>query len=211
MSFPLFTLFPAEVQGLVMEQCPPNDRVCLSLTCKSLYNLSTLSKPIDLETTDMGHGPLCCSHTDSDWTSRWQHRRDCHKLSYETICRRNESIGRRIPEMKNTCRTRWASNHCECFTRRMRLHLRLKGWMPRGLGYCGECGKFTKRKRGHQGTCELISSPDRTVDWLLADCSNVNERGRSSWQTQRADLEAKFLDAYIAWRSIWEEGLEEVV
>ncbi|KAJ5052289.1 uncharacterized protein L3040_002043 [Drepanopeziza brunnea f. sp. 'multigermtubi'] len=149
MSFPLFTLFPAEVQGLVMEQCPPNDRVCLSLTCKSLYNLSTLSKPIDLETTDMGHGPLCCSHTDSDWTSRWQHRRDLLYSSNEVAFE-----------------------------------------------------------------VERVDAKGPGLLWRVWEVHEEEERtpgNMSSWQTQRADLEAKFLDAYIAWRSIWEEGLEEVV
>ncbi|TGO20282.1 hypothetical protein BPAE_0314g00040 [Botrytis paeoniae] len=31
-TFPLFNSFPAEIHGLILEQCPPNDRTCLRLT-----------------------------------------------------------------------------------------------------------------------------------------------------------------------------------
>lgn len=120
-----------------------------------MYNFSSNTKqPISLESTDTG--PLCqCKDVSKDWSARWAHRRDCHKLSYEAVKARNESKGRSTPAMNRRCRTRYGTEHCECFTRRNRLHFRLKSWMPKGLNYCGHCEKFTLRKRGHNGRCMI--------------------------------------------------------
>ena len=106
----------------------------------------------------MGSEVLCGPASPfSDWSSRWRHRQECHKLSYETIKARNEQLGKSTPEMKKKCRTRWSSHHCECYTRRTKLHYRLSSWMPKGLNYCGTCAKFTKRKRSHNGRCKLTT------------------------------------------------------
>lgn len=124
---------------------------------KSLYYSSSDKTPISLETTDFDSETLCGEPTTSlDWTGRWKHRQECHKLSYEAVCTRNKQLGRSTPEMKK-CRTGWSSHHCECFTRRMRLHFRLASWMPKGLNYCGTCAKFTRRKKSHHGRCELAT------------------------------------------------------
>lgn len=32
MSFPQFASFPAEIQSMILESCPPNDQTCLRLT-----------------------------------------------------------------------------------------------------------------------------------------------------------------------------------
>jgi hypothetical protein len=132
-------------------------KLVLTSSSKYLYNFSSNTKePISLESTDTG--PLCqCKDVGKDWAKRWSHRRDCHKLSYEAIRLRNDSIGRSTPAMNRKCRTRYATHHCECFTRRNRLHFRLKSWMPSGMNYCGHCEKFTVRKRGHNGRCKLIA------------------------------------------------------
>ncbi len=176
------------------------------LTCpsKSLYTLLTSHEPINLENTDIGFDPLCgaTSKDTPDWGSRWRHRQECHKLSYEAVCKRNKSLGRSTPEMKKKCRTRWSSNHCECYTRRMRLHLRLKGWMPKSLNYCGTCGKFTKRKRGHNGRCEFLSHtlPSILLEVLLEQPAN-NRSYRLSRTTQRKKVWKSFLDSYLTRRS----------
>ncbi|KAL2061902.1 hypothetical protein VTL71DRAFT_7280 [Oculimacula yallundae] len=154
MTFSLFTSFPPEIQGLVVEACPPNDQICLRLTCKTLYYSRLSNDPISLSTTDVGTDAYCGKLTAHlDWSSRWTHRQECHKLTYEAVCARNKQLGRSTPEMKRKCRTRYSSHHCECYSRRMRLHLRLKSWMPKGLNYCGTCEKFTKRKKSHNGRC----------------------------------------------------------
>ncbi|EDN98375.1 predicted protein [Sclerotinia sclerotiorum 1980 UF-70] len=58
-TFPLFNSFPAEIHALILEKCPPNDRICLRLTCKYLYTLSPQKSPIYL-----AYAPppeiLCC-------------------------------------------------------------------------------------------------------------------------------------------------------
>jgi len=116
---------------------------------KALYNLSPSKEIVPLENTDIG--PLCGRDNS---IPRWQHRNECHKASYEAVCKRNAENGRSTPEMKRKCRTNWSSHHCECYTRQTRLHRRLKSWMPRNLNYCGECEMFTKRKKQHNGRCE---------------------------------------------------------
>ncbi|KAH8783762.1 hypothetical protein BGZ57DRAFT_885390 [Hyaloscypha finlandica] len=148
MSFPQFTSFPPEILSLILGSCPPNDLTCLRLTCKAMYNLSPSKEVVSLENTDIG--PLCGKDNS---IPRWPHRHECHKASYEAICKRNAKLGRSTPEMKRKCRTGWSSNHCECYSRQMRLHRRIKSWMPSSLHYCGECEMFTKRKKQHNGRC----------------------------------------------------------
>lgn len=114
-----------------------------------MYSLSTSKEVVSLENTDAG--TLCGK---DDPIHRWSHRNECHKASYEAVCRRNAELGRSTPDMKKKCRTRWSSNHCECYTRHTRLHRRIKSWMPRSLHYCGECEMFTKRKKQHNGRCK---------------------------------------------------------
>jgi hypothetical protein len=121
----------------------------LKLSSKSLYGLSPSKEIVSLDNTDIG--PLCGKDNS---LPRWQHRNECHKASYEAVCKRNAERGHSTPEMKRKCRTSWSSHHCECYTRQMRLHRRLKPWMPRNLNYCGECERFTKRKKQHNGRCK---------------------------------------------------------
>ncbi|KAF8859529.1 hypothetical protein BDZ45DRAFT_725269 [Acephala macrosclerotiorum] len=183
MSFSQFTAFPPEIHTLILDSCAPNDLVCLRLTCKYMYNLlPTKKEAISLESTDTG--PLCqCKDAFNDWGSRWCHRRECHKLSYEATKRRNESMGRTTPPMKTKCRTRYGTDHCECFTRRARLHFRLKSWMPKDLNYCGHCEKFTVRKRGHNGRCyHGAPKPRRSHDHYWTHTSRGGAFGRKIWK-----------------------------
>jgi hypothetical protein len=115
-----------------------------------MYNISLSKEIVSLESTDIG--PLCGQ---DDTVQRWVHRHQCHKASYEAICKYNAKFGRSTPEMKKKCRTSWSSYHCECYTRHKRLHWRLKSWMPQSLRYCGTCEMFTKRKKQHNGRCKL--------------------------------------------------------
>jgi hypothetical protein len=121
----------------------------LTPSSKSLYNLSLSKEVVPLENVDVG---ALCGKDDN--VPRWQHRNECHKASYEAFCKMNAELGRSTSAMNRKCRTRWSSSHCECYTRNMRLHRRLKSWMPRNLNYCGECEMFTKRKKQHNGRCE---------------------------------------------------------
>ncbi|KUJ17036.1 uncharacterized protein LY89DRAFT_685011 [Mollisia scopiformis] len=183
MSFPQFTAFPPEMHSLILDSCTPNDLVCLRLTCKYLYDLAPSKKePISLESTDTG--PLCqCKDATKDWQSRWTHRRDCHKLSYEAAHKRNQALGRSTPEMKAKCRTSYGSDHCECFTRRSRLHFRLKSWMPSGMNYCGHCERFTVRKRGHNGRCYHGSPKPRKFEGhYWTHTSRGGAFGRKIWK-----------------------------
>lgn len=209
-----------------MEQCLPNDRVCLSLTwytrllpsscrtaritmlSKSLYSLSICHKPIDLEATDLGPRDLCCLSKCLDMGPRWLHRQKCHKRSYAAMCERNESVGRKRPEMKSRCRTRWAADHCECYTRRMRLHLRLKDWMPKGINYCGACGKFTTRKRGHQGRCTQLPSSEPTfsgLEQLFADEVIVGYHGKRKERTSKPKFWTHTSRGGAFGRKIWKK------
>lgn len=123
---------------------------------KYLYNFTT-TKPkqrIDLETEDTG--PLCCQELGHDWVSRHRHREQCHSISYEKHKACNDASGHKTPPMKRCRTSRYGMAHCECFTRRSRLHFRLAGWIGGGLKYCGTCGKFTKRKKQHNGRCESV-------------------------------------------------------
>lgn len=123
----------------------------LTAASKYLYNLTlSTTEPISLESTDTG--PLCCKEVGP---SPERHRQDCHESSYEAARLRNESLGRPAPAMNMRCVTVWNADHCECFTKRNRLHYRLKSWMPKRMNYCGTCKKFTKRKAGNNGRCEL--------------------------------------------------------
>lgn len=182
------------------------------LASKYLYNFSP-TKPqqrIDLEQTDET-GPLCCQEVpkDSNYRSRYQHHLECHKLSYENIRARNEKDGRSTPPMKK-CRTRYswnstAGSHCGCFLKRGRLHYRLNGWIGKGLGYCGTCQRFTKRKPQHKGRCKSIFGV-RMV-WAPAD----GHRPRLSRQIQTKSLWRESMDACFETRRIWQESVEEVV
>jgi hypothetical protein len=77
-------------------------------------------------------------------------------MCWEASNKRREAEGLSRLTLKK-CRTRsYGSDHCECFSRKYKLHSRLRSWMPKGLNYCGDCDKFTKRKRQHKGRCELL-------------------------------------------------------
>jgi hypothetical protein len=139
----------------------------LTPSSKAMYNLSPSREVVSLENTDIG--PLCGKDNS---VPRWPHRYECHKASYEAVCKRYAKLGRSIPEMKRKCRTRWSSNHCECYTRHMRLHRRIKSWMPSSLHYCGECEMFTKRKKQHNGRCKF------SVDLLRRLLTSEGYHGR---------------------------------
>jgi hypothetical protein len=166
-QFSYFNSFPPEIQALVLSSCTSNDLICLRLTSKHFYNL--LPEPQcrisfensngpSLEATD--NDPLCGKlDLSNGWACRYQHRLECHKHSYATFFFRNMQEGKPTPPMKPKCRTNWRSLHCECYTKRTKLHYRLAAWMPKGLRYCGTCRKFTKRKAQHRGRCKLSNSP----------------------------------------------------
>ena len=168
------------------------------VSSKSLYDLTSSIKTVSLEETDAG--PLCGK--DDCQILRWQHRMECHKASYEAVCKRNTESGRTTPEMKQKCRTRWASHHCECYTRHTKLHRRIKCWMPRNLNYCGECEKFTKRKKQHNGRCKS-SGTIRLRGLLMSE--------RLPWSPENPQVRREILDAHLSRRSFWTQNLEEVV
>ena len=117
---------------------------------KMMYNFSPSKEIISLENTDVG--PLCGN---VDTLHTWTHRMECHKASYEAVCKRNAELGRSTPEMKRKCRSGWSSSHCQCYTKHLRLHWRLKPWMPESFRYCGRCGMFTKRRKQHNNRCKF--------------------------------------------------------
>ncbi|KAG9229763.1 hypothetical protein BJ875DRAFT_386669 [Amylocarpus encephaloides] len=158
-AFPQFSSFPAEIQGLVMEACQPNDLICLRLTCKTLYYSSPIKQIHKLSTFEQE--PFCIHNpTDSkdtlpplQFSQRYSHRQTCHDRSFAFRRIQAENGLCKRPRDISQCKTGWRSDHCECWSQRSRLHNRLRSWMPSKLKYCGECGMFTKRKRCHNGRC----------------------------------------------------------
>lgn len=173
----------------------------LIFNSKYMYNIVPFKKgPISLESSDTS--ALCgCKDPGKDWQSRWAHRRECHKLSYEANRIRNQSIGRSTPEMKTKCRTMYGTDHCECFTRKYRLYSRLRSWMPKGINYCGHCAKFTARKRGHNGRCKLCNYKRESELIVL--------RLPRSWQAK--EIWRTLLDTYFKRWWFRAPDLEEMV
>lgn len=154
-TFPLFNSFPLEIQSLILNSCSPNDRICLSLANKTLYSLADYKDVVSLRHID--GRPYCgvsiMQASDNIWALRYRHRQECHNLCWAESNKRREAEGLSPCPLKR-CRTRrYGVDHCECFSRKYKLHSRLRNWMPKSLNYCGQCNKFTKRKRQHKGRC----------------------------------------------------------
>ncbi|TVY87317.1 hypothetical protein LAWI1_G006953, partial [Lachnellula willkommii] len=172
-TFPLFTSFPPEIHSMILSSCPPNDATCLALTwyfplsppipqtllttaSKNLYALSPSKRPICLSTNDNIPPHCTLSMPDTIYFSRGNGYNWCHVSSYQAALTRTREAGLPAPRNRRTCTARrWTAthSHCECFEGTGELWWRLRGWMPEGLRYCGECGMFTVRKRGHRGVC----------------------------------------------------------
>lgn len=130
---------------------------------KYLYNLSnTPKKALSLAYSDSEY--LCESSEKAptpplvSWYSRYEHRRNCHNICYTEAVKRAENEGRPAPKARRKCSTRRWAEHCGCFAGKAKLHQRLRGWMPRGLNYCSQCERFTKRKPQHKGRCKYALS-----------------------------------------------------
>lgn len=176
-SFPLFISFPLEIQSLILQVCPPNDRICLSLAkwvtamkryavinnsltldSKELHALASAKQRVSLSNSD--EEVLCGSTSpgagETIYYWRNKHRRECHRLCWKESNRRLEANGLASRPLKK-CRTnRFGSDHCDCFSQKYRLYNRLRSWTPKALKFCGHCDKFTRRKRQHNGRCEHL-------------------------------------------------------
>lgn len=126
----------------------------LTINSKHLYNLLPSSKPPALTQSPISR---LCKAPDLDsrdiWSVRYEHMQACHRESWEAYCAHQRATFQPEPALKKCMSKKWYA-HCECFTRRGRLHNRLRSWMPKSLNYCGVCEKFTKRKKSHNGRCE---------------------------------------------------------
>lgn len=103
----------------------------------------------------------------------YMHGRQCHDICYAEAIKRAEHEGHPIPNARRKCLTKRWSQHCECFTGRTKLYNRLRTWMPRGLNYCGQCNRFTKRKPQHKGRCQYANPPSSkptTTLWVQNWC-----------------------------------------
>lgn len=163
-TFPLFNSFPAEIHALILEKCPPNDRICLRLTCKYLYTLSPQKSPIYL-----AYAPppeiLCCKpevlRLFPSPSPTIQHSfpirkcgygvQTCHDRSLAYINHQRLAQGL-LPLTKRKCRDNWAP-HCPCFSRSGILYKQLQTWMPNDMKYCSSCSVFTKRKKSKKFRC----------------------------------------------------------
>lgn len=143
----------------------------LTIFSKTFYSLANAKEVVSLEHTDSE--PLCDSSQPKPqdhsqyWQWRYRHRQECHNISWTEANKRREAEGL-SPRPLKKCRTgRYASNHCECFVMKDKLHNRLTNWMPEGVKYCKQCQMFTKRKRQHKGKCEQIAIWKLTwISWL---------------------------------------------
>jgi hypothetical protein len=120
---------------------------------KHLYSLAEKKHLVSLDNID---GDLLCEvkpeEVGQDWSSRWKHRQECHQLCFIKCNNRKKAAGLQPLELKK-CRTS-AQSHCECFMRKLKLHSRLRAWVPAGLNYCRQCNMFTRRKKWHNGRCK---------------------------------------------------------
>lgn len=163
---------------MILEKCSCNDKVCLRLASKRLFELiPEISPDSDGNETDSQKIPLTqpdnphlCGKTTPTHNSqeRLTHRYQCHHLSKAEDERRKvlqeggdtsgivaevrQNFG--LPGIRS-CKVRVFEEHCECFNKP--LWKRLRGWIRDGKGrdfqYCPRCGTFTKRKPGHKGRC----------------------------------------------------------
>ncbi|KAF7875239.1 hypothetical protein EAF04_002411 [Stromatinia cepivora] len=170
-TYPLFNSFPTEIHALILEQCPPNDRTCLRLTCKYLYTLSPPKYPISLT-----YAPtpeiLCCKpgvlhlFPSASPSTGIKHSfpirecgfgiQTCHDRSLLYI-NQHRNTQHLPPLTKRKCRDNW-SPHCPCFSRSGILYKQLQSWMPKGMKYCSSCSVFTKRRKS---THNLPQHPHR--------------------------------------------------
>lgn len=167
---------------------------------KHLYELNSSNRSLSLSNEDK-LAPLCSSQKPNRSPGRFLHRKDCHDRSFAEALRRKEQSGLPLPKQRK-CRTnRWAT-HCECFSGRSRLHQRLRTWFPRGLNYCGQCDKYTRRKKSHNGRC-MCGTLIKVQMMLTAN--------RLSWSSENSSSTAKILDASFQKRGFWKAFVEEVV
>lgn len=185
-SFPQFSNLPLEIQSLVLDQCPPNDRVCLSLANRTLYALAGSLPSTRLSLSHIDPLPRTCICTlheeEGDENEKpavvptkgvervlW-----CHMQKQALQNRERRALGKR-EVVRSSCRTAkvwWRGDqHCYCGVDGERpLYRRLRSWVPRGLNYCGQCDKWTRRTRSHGGRCkchDLLRWTCITDEWRL--------------------------------------------
>jgi len=148
MTFEPFMRFPPEVHSLILEQCLPNDAICLSLTSKYFF---TLSGPLitkgasltqadsTLSLSDPNYGKFrCCP-----WHHRWRRHAPVDRTVY--------AYGTKYPPGHEFCHKQYCRSHCSCF--HCPLYKRLGTWMPKNYLYCLKCNRFTKRSKSHPTRC----------------------------------------------------------
>ncbi|KAF7867118.1 uncharacterized protein EAF02_009904 [Botrytis sinoallii] len=156
-TFALFNSFPPEIHSIILEQCPPNDRTCLRLTCKYLYTLSPPEYPVSLDYSPTPE--VFCSKPEVSHISPGVHKpwrfpirkcglgaQLCHdrSLHYINILRAAENLP---PLTRKKCQDHYWGDHCECFSRSKMLHKQLQKWMPKDMKYCGTHGRKKQYNR----------------------------------------------------------------
>ncbi|KAF5875768.1 putative f-box domain-containing protein [Botrytis fragariae] len=191
-TFTLFHSFPAEIHGLILEQCPPNDRTCLRLTCKYLYTLSPPKYPVSLDYSPTPE--VFCSKPEVSHISPGVHKQRfpirkcglgaqlCHdrSLHYINILRAAENLP---PLTRKKCRDHYWGDHCECFSRSKMLHKQLQKWMPKDMKYCSECSVFTKRRKSKKFRCEyslLCVYEGQDIDKVIGTHGRKKQFSRNS-------------------------------
>lgn len=154
------------------------------LHSKSLYSMIPNKSSVSLDQTDLS-SPLS-GHSSSQlihWSSMDTHKQHCHIASYNGHKARNDLLGKSTAPLRAKCRTGWQSKHCECFTRYQKLYVRLREWMPKGLRYCGQCQKFTRRKKGQEGRCyHGRPKPRKSTCKFWTHTSRHGAFGRKIWK-----------------------------
>ncbi|KAM3077248.1 hypothetical protein ACMFMG_003287 [Clarireedia jacksonii] len=152
--FPLFNSFPPEIHAIILEQCSPIDRVCLQLTCKTLYNLIPRpDHPLSLSTSEEPM-PICSLAPDLP-NGKCISRYSCHRHSLDAVNAQRAKKGL-WPMKRDYCSTPYHTDHCLCFSssRTAVLHKQLRSWIPREWKYCGTCDMYTFRKSWKKYQCE---------------------------------------------------------
>lgn len=123
------------------------DRALSDLTSKQLYALRSKEDSMSLQST--GEGPLC----GEERRHPFAHGRNiCHELAFAAEIRGQKSRTV-LAQRSRRCHTGVAESYCMCFSRKYKLHHRLRTWFPKDLRYCGQCDKFTARKSNHNYRC----------------------------------------------------------
>jgi len=158
-TFSLFNSFPPEIHALILDACPKNDRVCLRLTCKYLYNISPQKDTISLDNIDSNERLCAGGIIKTILTKRGGpncslNYQLCHER-YLSVVNSSRALDGKAPIQKPLCKQNRYNYHCRCCINggKQKLYQRLRTWVPKGLNYCGECKMYTRRKKSHKGKC----------------------------------------------------------